>query len=112
MEEEKPYILIVIMKKLEDSNLHQWWAIWLLSSWKECYPFIQVHILTWIFPGSSAVENLPALQKSQEAQVQSLDGEDSSLVNPMNRGACWVYSPLGHRVRHDWSDLAHTHEIS
>ena len=92
------------MKKLEDSNLHQWWAIWLLSSWKECYPFIQVHILTWIFPGSSAVENPPALQKSQEAQVQSLDGEDSLEEGMATHSSIppwwtpWTEEPVGYTV--------------
>ena len=28
------------------------------------------------FPGGSAVKNLPAMQESQETQIQSLGGED------------------------------------
>ena len=34
----------------------------------------------------------------------------SCLENPMDRGASRAtYRPWGHRVRHDWSDLARTH---
>ena len=29
-----------------------------------------------VFPGGSAVKNLPAMQESQETQIQSLGGED------------------------------------
>ena len=31
----------------------------------------------WGFPGGSAVKNLPAMQETQEMQVQSLGWEDS-----------------------------------
>jgi len=55
--------------------------------------------LLWGFPGDSAVKNPPAMQESQETQVQSWDWEDSPggghgnpfqyncLENPMDRGA-------------------------
>ena len=35
----------------------------------------------------------------------------SCMGNPTDRGACWgrLQSRGSHRVRHDWSDLAHTH---
>ena len=64
------------------------------------------------FPGGSAVKNVPAMQKTQETHVQSLDQEDprkrghgnplhySRLENPMDRGG----GPLSigwQRVRHD-----------
>ena len=45
------------------------------------------------FPGGSAVKNLPAIQETQETQVQSLGREDpleegmSTLENLMHRGA-------------------------
>ena len=54
------------------------------------------------FPGGSAVKNLPAMQKTQEA-LDSVPGSGrspegghgnplqySSLKNPMDRGACWA----------------------
>ena len=35
----------------------------------------------------------------------------SCLENPMDRGAWWPLSLRSCRVRHDWSNLAHTHNI-
>ena len=32
------------------------------------------------------------------------------LENPMDRGAGWATVHGGHRVGHDWSDLAHTYK--
>ena len=60
-------------------------------------------------PGSSVVKNLPTIQ---ETQVQSLDWKDplekelatySSIVPGKSHGqkSLAVYSPWGHRVRHD-----------
>ena len=67
------------------------------------------------FPGGSAVKNLPAMQKTQETQVRSLDQEDSPpppegghgnplqyprLENPTDRGGR-PQSIGWQRVRHD-----------
>ena len=57
------------------------------------------------------VKNLPAMQETRldpwlgkiprEGNGNSLQG--SCLDNSMDIGAWWAtYSPLGHRVRHDW----------
>ena len=65
------------------------------------------------FPGGSAVKNLPAMQETQEMQVQSLGWED-----PLEDGMAthsrisWTEEPGGlqsigsQRGGHDWSDLA------
>ena len=70
-------------------------------------------------PSGSAVENPPAIQKSQEMRVRSLGQED-----PLEEGMAthssivswrisWTEEPGGlgsigsHRVRHDWSTHAH-----
>ena len=71
------------------------------------------------FPGGSVVKCSPAMQKLQETEVQSLDGED-----PLEEGMAthssvlawripWTEEPDGQqfmwsqRVWHDCSDLAH-----
>ena len=70
------------------------------------------------FPGGSVVKNLPA---KQEMWIQSLGWEDPFekematrllfLPGKMHRQRSLAgYSPWGHkRVRHDWSNLTHTH---
>ena len=72
------------------------------------------------FPSGLVVNNLPAMQEPQEIQVQSMGQED-----PLEKGMAthssslawripWTEEPGGlsttesKRVRHDWSDLAHT----
>ena len=73
------------------------------------------------FPSGSVVKILPAMQEPQETQVWSLSQEDSlekemaTCSNILAWRIPWteepdgLYSPWGHRVRHDWSDLAHMH---
>ena len=75
------------------------------------------------FPGSSMVENPPALQELRKMHVQSLGQE-----NPLEEGMVthssipawripWTEEPgklqsIGlQRVRHDSSDLAHTYRL-
>ena len=70
------------------------------------------------FPGGSAVKNLPAIQETQETQVQSLGREDP-LEEGMVLHFCtlawripWMEEPSGlqsiesHWVEHYWSYLA------
>ena len=76
------------------------------------------------FPGGWVVKNPPAMQETQETQVWSLGWED-----PLEEGMKTHSSILGwrilwteepgrlqstgpHSVRHNWSDLAHTHGLS
>ena len=83
--------------------------------------FIYDYVLIRGFPDSSVVKNPPARQKTQKTWVQSLDQED-----PLEEGMAthssilvwrilWTEEPGGlqcmgsQRVRHSWSDLAHTH---
>ena len=47
----------------------------------KCNLFMAKYGINWGFPGNSAVKNLPVMQKMQETQVQSLDGED-----PLEKG--------------------------
>ena len=59
------------------------------------------------FPGASVVKNPPAVQETQEGQVQSWRGhgnplEYSCLGNPMERGAWWI---IVHRVAKSWTQL-------
>ena len=75
-----------------------------------------VHSHIWGFPGGSGVKNLPALQETEEAQVQSLGQEAgrspggghgnplqySSLENPMDRGA---WRATVHRTAKSWTRL-------
>ena len=77
------------------------------------------------FPGSSAVKNLPAMQKPQEIWVWSLGQEDpleedmathfSNLAwrIPRRKEPGGLQSRRSHSVRHGWSNLAHmcTHTI-
>ena len=80
-----------------------------------------VCVYVWGFPGSSVVKNMPAVQESPERRVQSLGQED-----PLEEGMAthssilawripWTEEPgelqsiASQRVRHDWSDLLHTH---
>ena len=78
-------------------------------------------VYIWGFPGSSVVKNLPAVQESQERWVQYLGQEDplgEGMATHSSILACgipWTEKPgelqsiESQRVRHDWSDLAHTH---
>ena len=69
------------------------------------------------FPGGPSLKNLPASARDIR-DVGSIPGlgkspgegngnpfQYSCLENPMDREDWWV-NPDGHRVRHDWSDLA------
>ena len=49
--------------------------------------------INWGFPGDSAVKNLPVMQKMQETQVQSLDGED-----PLKKGMATLSSIFAWRI--------------
>ena len=55
--------------------------------------FIYIYISSPGFPGSSAVENPPAVQKVQEMRVQSLGGED-----PLEEGMVTHSSILAWRI--------------
>ena len=68
------------------------------------------------FPGGSVVKNPHAMQEPQEIRVQFLVWEDP-LEQPTpvflpgeshGQRSLAGYSPWGHRVRYDWSNLAHT----
>ena len=73
------------------------------------------------FPNGSVVKNLPAMQKTQEKQVQSLGQEDSLEEGMATHSSIlawripWTEEPGGlqsvasQRVRREWSDWAHTH---
>ena len=72
------------------------------------------------FPHSSAVKNLPAMQDPQETRVWSLGWEDplegemathSSILAwkiPWTEELGGLQSIGSQRVRHDWSNLAHS----
>ena len=75
--------------------------------------------LQWGLPRGSAVKKPPAMQEMQETWVLSLDQEDpleeSMTTTPVflpEESQGWRslagYSPQGRRVRHKWSDWAHT----
>ena len=81
-------------------------------------PFL--HILMG-FPSGSVIKNLPAMKESQEKQGQSL-GRDDSLEEGMATHSSiptwkipWTEKPCGlqsmglQRVKHDCTNLAHTH---
>ena len=62
----------------------------------------------WGFPGGSEVKNLPAIQESQESQVQSMGWEDplekNMVPTPVSlpgefhgQRSLASYSPLGHK---------------
>ena len=62
-----------------------------------------------VFTDGSAVKNPPAMQEKQKTRVQSLGGEDpleeemathsnSSLENPMGRGAQWALQSTNSRT--------------
>ena len=72
------------------------------------------------FPDGSAAKNLPAVQEIQESLVWSLGWEDPLEGGMTTHSSIltwripWTEEPgrlrsTGLRVRHDWSDLAHTH---
>ena len=75
-------------------------------------------VCIWGFPSGSAVKNLPAMQ---EMQVWSLGQEETLEEGIATHSRIiawripWTEEPGGlpsmrsQRVRHDWSDLAHTH---
>ena len=77
-------------------------------------------VYIWGFPASSVVKNLPAMQESQERWVQYLGQEDpleEGMATHSSILACGIprteepgdlQSIESQRVRHDWSDLAHT----
>ena len=85
-------------------------------------PFVSKHKRD--FPSGSAVKNLPAIQETQEAWVRSLGREDSLEKEMTTHSGIpawripWTEEPGRlqsvrlHRVRHDWSDLAHMRAIS
>ena len=72
------------------------------------------------FPGGSVLKNLPAIQELQEMWVWSLGREDpleegmATYPNMLAWRILWTEEPGGlqsmgsQRVRHDWSNLAHT----
>ena len=82
--------------------------------------FRRCHLL-WGFPYVSKVKNPPAMQEMQEAWVWSLGQEDApkkgmaTYSNILAWRWLWTDVPGGlqsmesQRVRHNWSDLAHTH---
>ena len=88
-----------------------------LSNWTElnwCW--------LWGFPGGSEIKNLPAIQETiQEMLVWSLGLEDfleegmATHSNILAWRIPWTEKPGrlqstgSERVRHNWSDLAHTH---
>ena len=71
------------------------------------------------FPGGSVVKNLPAMQRLQKMQVQSLGQEHpleegmTTLSSILAQRIPWIEEPGGlqfmesQRVIHDWSNLAH-----
>ena len=71
----------------------------------------------WGFPSGSAVKNPPARQEPQEPQVWSLGSEDPWQPTPVFLPGefLWTEEPGGlqsiglQRVKHDRSDLEHTH---
>ena len=78
--------------------------------------------LQWGLPRGSAVKKPPAMQEMQETWVLSLDQEDpleeSMTTTPVflpEESQGWRslagYSPQGRRVRHKWSDWAHTRSL-
>ena len=88
-----------------------------LSDWTELNWTASWHV--WGFPGGSVVKNLLSMQELQENLVPAGSGRSprwghvnplhySFLENPMEREAWPAMSLVLQRVRHDWSDLAHT----
>ena len=87
--------------------------------WSQSYICICIYLIIWGFCSGSVIKNLFQEQGPQESWVQSLTWED-----PLEEGTAthsrilawripWTEEPgrLGsQRVRHNWSDLAHTHE--
>ena len=103
--------------KAVDGRLHLGWWEHMLSMVLKLYFFLHVTSF-WGFPGNSVVKNLPAVHEPQEMQVRSLGQDDplgegisthSSILPGESHG---LRSPTGsigsQRVRHNWSDWAHT----
>ena len=94
---------------------------WGCKSWTQLSNYIrmnQVHI--WGFPGDSVVRNTPVMQEPQRMWVWSLGREDLLEEGMATHSSILAWripwteepvklSPWGRRVRHNWSDLAHTH---
>ena len=80
----------------------------------------ELKFIRWTFPMTQAVKNPPAMQ---EVQVQSLGVEDPLKDEMATHSSIlawkipWTEKPGGlqfigsPRVRHNWSDFAHTHVI-
>jgi len=81
----------------------------------------ELKFIRWTFPMTQAVKNPSAMQ---EVQVQSLGGEDPLKEEMATHSSIlawkipWTEKPGGlqfigsPRVRHNWSDFAHTHTWS
>ena len=64
------------------------------------------------FPMAQTVKNIPALQETWVWPLGWKDPLEEGMAThfsilarriPMDRGAWWLHSPCGHRVRHDWT---------
>ena len=85
------------------------------------YVYVYVYVYVWGFLHGSVIKNLPAMKESQQKQGQSLVRVDSLEEGMATHSSIltwkipWTEKPCGlqsmglQRVKHDCSNLAHTH---
>ena len=112
------YRLVLLLQKRSSVPSVQWGCAMIGMIWGSTWEWGPQSVLTNKPPGCLVVENLPtsaadlrdtgSIPESERSPGEGLGQPlpSSGLENPMNRVSWRTGS---HRVRHDWSGLAHTH---